>query len=350
MKLSAPFLQLPLSFDAERLAAEIAAIPESRWRPHPQGYPGNDALTLVSTGGDPDSDALGGQMKPTPNLLDCPYLMQAMAAIGATWGRSRLMRLSGDAEVTAHVDVDYYWREHIRVHVPIVTQPTVQFWCGQAQLNMKAGECWVFDTWSNHRVLNDAREARIHLVADTVGGAALWDLMRAARRHDEDRPGWTARAVEAQGQARPTLTCEAFNVPMVMTPWELRRHLIALLDEAQTKIPPAPQLAAVRETVERFLFAWGGAWAAHGDGEGGRAVYRELQNGLVRDLVALRFNQITLPNGISFGQAFAPILGVAVADPSFNAGAEGRAQPGAMGLPPGGFGRPAKPRSFELPS
>ena len=65
MKLQYPFMQLPVSFDAAALAAEVGAIEESAWRPHPQGYPGNDALTLVTTGGDPDSDAVGGQMRAT---------------------------------------------------------------------------------------------------------------------------------------------------------------------------------------------------------------------------------------------------------------------------------------------
>ena len=53
--------------------------------------------------------------------------MQVMASIGAVWGRTRLMRLSGHAEVTPHVDINYYWRERVRVHVPIVTQPTRAF-------------------------------------------------------------------------------------------------------------------------------------------------------------------------------------------------------------------------------
>ena len=66
MKLQVPFLQLPLLFDAEALAAEISAIGEDAWRPHPQGFPGNDALTLITTNGDPASDAVAGAMRPTP--------------------------------------------------------------------------------------------------------------------------------------------------------------------------------------------------------------------------------------------------------------------------------------------
>src|ERR1043165_4135410 len=153
MKLQTPFLQLPISFDAERLAEEVARVPEEAWRPHPNGLPGNDALTLVTTGGDPESDNLGGAMAPTPHLLACPYLMQVLEALDAVWGRSRLMRLSGQAEVTPHVDVNYYWREHMRVHVPIVTQPTVRFQCCPAEINMAEGECWIFDTWSRHCVI-----------------------------------------------------------------------------------------------------------------------------------------------------------------------------------------------------
>src|SRR5512139_39055 len=60
MKMQVPFMQLPLVFDAAALQAEIGAIAESAWRPHPQGYPGNDALTLITVGGDPDSDAADG--------------------------------------------------------------------------------------------------------------------------------------------------------------------------------------------------------------------------------------------------------------------------------------------------
>ena len=100
------------------------------------------------------------------------------------------MRLSGQAEVTPHVDVNYYWRERVRVHVPIVTQPTVRFTCGDAQINMRAGECWIFDTWRMHNVVNDHALPRIHLVADTVGGMGFWQLVARARPHTRVSADW----------------------------------------------------------------------------------------------------------------------------------------------------------------
>ena len=150
MKQQHPFLQLPIGFDAQALADEVLAIDESSWLPHPNGLPGNTALTLITTEGVAESNRLYGPMLPTKHLLRCPYLMQVLASIGATWGRTRLMRLSGQAEVRMHVDIHYYWRERMRVHVPIVTQPTVRFHCGDATINMAAGECWIFDTWRPH--------------------------------------------------------------------------------------------------------------------------------------------------------------------------------------------------------
>ena len=72
MKLSAPFIQLPLSFDAEVLAAEIDALGESVWRDHPQKFPGNSMLPLLAAGGEPTNESFVGEMAPTPELLRLP--------------------------------------------------------------------------------------------------------------------------------------------------------------------------------------------------------------------------------------------------------------------------------------
>lgn len=107
MKLQVPFIQLPLLFDAPVLAQEIEALGESVWKPHPQGFQGNSMLPLLAVGGDPDNEAFSGVMHPTPHLQRCPYLRQTLASFGATVGRTRLMRLAGQAEVTRHADQGY---------------------------------------------------------------------------------------------------------------------------------------------------------------------------------------------------------------------------------------------------
>ncbi|MBX7247973.1 MAG: sulfotransferase [Caulobacteraceae bacterium] len=299
MKLQAPFLQLPVLFDAAVLEAEIAALGEEGWLSHPSGYEGNDFLPLISAYGEPANEAFEGPMRPTPWLDRCPYLKQVLATLGATLGRTRLMRLSGQAEVNPHVDVNYYWRERMRVHVPVVTQPTVRFSAGATEINMKAGECWIFDTWSLHRVVNDAVEARIHLVADTVGGEGFWELVSGCRSATHPTPpGWKPREVVPDPAATPAdLPLETVNVPVVMTPWEAREHTNFLYAELA---PNQPAAAATYAATTRFLHVWTALWAAHGEDRAGWQAYRAALERLQRDLRQARAETLALQNGSGF--------------------------------------------------
>lgn len=306
MKLHAPFIQLPLAFDAAALADEVRALGEAPWKPHPQGFPGNSMLPLVAVGGDADNEAFAGVMAPTPALLACPRLQQVFASLGATIGRSRLMRLSGMAEVSRHTDQGYYWAERVRVHVPLVTQPTVRFECGDAAVHMAAGECWIFDTWRQHRVLNHATQARIHLVVDTVGGARFWDLVGRGRPHDVQPPGW-APAPIAASPAALAFECEQVNVPAVMTPWELQHHLEFLLDEAIAH-PVLPELA---RHVGTLLQGWRGLWAAHGDAQSARPAYRQAFAAFIA-AVKPRAAGVVLRNEMPWLEVVQAMLGRAV--------------------------------------
>ena len=327
MKLEAPFLQLPLFFDAALLAREIEALGEGAWRPHPQGFPGNSALALVSVDGNPASDAVQGPMRPTPQLLACPYLMQVMHSIGAVWGRSRLMRLSGQAEVMPHVDINYYWREHMRVHVPIVTQPTVRFECGGAAINMASGECWTFDTWRLHRVHNDDDRARIHLVADTVGGPRFWQHMRQARPHDREITGWKPTPV-SRAPATPELDYETYNLPSVMSPWEVREHLAFLVGEAQ---PDEGVQAFAQGVVAPFAREWHALWAKHGDSGKGLDEYRALRDQFRAQLP--RFESLRLANGILLVKAVSAIVTSNLVSNASVADVESRDLPGQSAAP-----------------
>ena len=50
MRLSQRFYQLPVLFDVERLQAEVAALPDEAWGPHPDRVHGNSAARLISAG------------------------------------------------------------------------------------------------------------------------------------------------------------------------------------------------------------------------------------------------------------------------------------------------------------
>ncbi|MGN6112032.1 MAG: aspartyl/asparaginyl beta-hydroxylase domain-containing protein [Luteimonas sp.] len=277
-----PFVQLPLLFDAGALAAEVDALGEGAWREHPQKFAGNSMLPLLAVGGDPANESFSGELAPTPELGCCPYLQQVLSSFGAVLGRTRLMRLSGQAEVSPHVDVDYYWAERVRVHVPIRTQPGVRFVCGGQTVHMAEGECWIFDTWRQHMVYNDTPAQRIHLVADTVGGAGFWSLVDRGRAPDAQPPAWQPIRVAPDAAARPVLRCERQNVPRVMSPWELQHHLQGF--EAELSDPASPDAARVRAAGMRLVRAWRGLWAHHGDAGGGGDDYRAALQAFLDEL------------------------------------------------------------------
>jgi len=304
LKLPNAFVQLPLRFDAQRLAEEVAALGEDTWRPHPQNFPGNAMLPLIASNGEAGNESFAPPMQPTPALHASPCLWQTVATLGATLGRTRLMRLDGKAEVTPHADQGYYWAERTRVHIPIVTAPDVRFICGESEVHMAAGECWIFDTWRIHQVINGPTVRRIHLVIDTVGGARFWDFAAKGRAHpsNADYTRWAAREVAFQSDARPDLVLENVSIPEVMTPWEIESRLGFLLSESTNH----PNMDKLRDHAAIFVRDWRGLWAQFGIGAQGKAHYRARRDAFVaavRPLAApiTLLNELNLFNAILAG-------------------------------------------------
>ena len=299
MHLSQPFLRLPKSFCAETIAAEVAALGPEAWVPHPGKLPGNDAVLLITPNGQM-TNAFTGPMGPTDHLRRCPYIMEIMADIGAVWGRSRLMGLAAGADVPPHVDVGYYWRTHTRIHIPVVTTPKVVFTCDDKSVHMAPGECWIFDSFRRHNVRNGGTEKRIHLVLDTVGGEALWDLVERAQQDGDEEPETLRPGV----MRTDLLAFEQLNAPGVMTPWEVRCHVDFLLE----KVAPGADIRPIGRRLERFADAWGATWAQFGPEERGLQTYQGLVASVERDMRALGAAAILLTNDVPLERALSELI------------------------------------------
>lgn len=309
MQFDRPFLKLPIRFDAETLEREARALPDSSWVPHPTGFKGNEAVRLVTVGGQP-TDAFEGPMRPTENLARCPYIQQVMAELDGVWSRSRLMGLGAGAEVPLHVDSHYHWRTHVRIHIPVITDPKVLFTCGDETVHMAAGECWLFDSFRWHRVENGWTERRVHLVLDTVMTPALRRLIDAARSPAVGEP----KVVAPGTDGAPQLRFEQVNVPPIMSPWEIRCHLDFIFAEAAEH----PRLAQLRDRLERFAEEWAALWAQYGANFSAAPAYRRLLKECRPDVIAIAGEEMMLKNdsfmhtvldALVFGPALAPALG-----------------------------------------
>jgi hypothetical protein len=173
MRPPAEFLRLPFLFNVERLSYEVSTFNEADWMTHPQGLQGNKSIPLISVNGEMN-DQFNGPMKITEHLESAPYIQQVIASFGEVFGRSRLMGLGAGFEIPQHRDINYHWYNRVRIHIPIVTDPTVLFYCGDTHVHMGAGESWIFDSWKPHRVQNDWDQHRVHLVVDTCGSKNFW--------------------------------------------------------------------------------------------------------------------------------------------------------------------------------
>ncbi len=287
MRFDTPFIKLPIEFDAETLEREVRALPASSWVPHPTGFVGNEAVRLVAVNGQPNDDFVG-PMRPTADLPRMPYVQQVMAQLDGVWSRSRLMGLGAGAEVPEHVDSHHHWRTHIRIHIPVITDPKVLFTCGGETVHMAAGECWLFDSFRFHQVANGWTERRVHLVLDTVMTGSLRDLIDAAKA------GAEPRHVAPGEPMRNPLRFEQFNQTPIMAPWEVRCHLAFILEH----VVDHPALPEARERLERFADCWAAAWAEFGPSHQGLPAFKQLIAGAHGDVTRIAGDEIVLSNTV----------------------------------------------------
>ena len=312
MKLPSAFIKLPLQFDAERLALEAAQFTERDWVDHPTGFTGNAAVRLISANGG-DNDAMGGPMRATPQLAQCPYIQQVLASFESVFGRSRLMGLGPKSEVPAHNDLNHHWHYRVRIHVPIFTWPEVRFHCGDQSVHMAPGEAWIFDNWRRHWVVNPTEHFRIHLVADTSGSPAFWRMV--ARGGDPLRLNVQTGVPEFIGYQPgviPLLLTENHNMAQVMPPGELDALVNDLVDDVRrSRSNDAAALTVFCDAARMFACAWRENWYLHADHTDGWPRYQALRREMARIAQGnlLRLGSNAAPLGSSMmGRVVLPAL------------------------------------------
>ena len=162
--------QLPLEFDAERLHLDLAKVREDEWITH---YNTSDhegpwhLAALISPGGMQEniwSCAIPEICRPTPLLERCQYLQDVLSQIQVEMSSVRLMRLGAGALIKEHSDS--LTDDDARIHVPITTNPEVEFYLNEEIVKMDAGSCWFLDFREPHSVVNRGSGSRTHLVID----------------------------------------------------------------------------------------------------------------------------------------------------------------------------------------
>jgi hypothetical protein len=221
---------LPLVFDPVRLRADLARVGSAAWSPHyndgDYGGQWRGAALRSASGASGDLWAQpreGSGFADTPLLDDCPYFREVLAAFPCPLKSARLLSLAPASFVREHSDhaLDYEDGE-IRIHIPVETNPDVEFYLAGERLLLEEGRCYYVNVNLPHRVNNGGASERVHLVIDATVDDWVHELFRQARAE-----GWrTARC------APPPRGFEAFR-DRIFQSRELREQLCAIDDRRQ---------------------------------------------------------------------------------------------------------------------
>jgi hypothetical protein len=117
----------------------------------------------------------------TPWLGRCPHCRAALTRFDCELGAARLMSLDAGSVIHEHRDHDLALDQGVvRLHIPITTNPGVEFVLNGTAVSMDPGECWYLRLSDPHRVENRGRVERVHLVIDATVNDWLRELIAGA--------------------------------------------------------------------------------------------------------------------------------------------------------------------------
>jgi hypothetical protein len=182
-----PWTKLPFLFDPDLLRSDLTAIAANAWISHfnHADYAGDwSSVSLRSKSGRPEDILPTGsvsEFSDTPLMDICPHLREAVEVFQFPKKSIRLLRLHPGSYIKEHVDRDLGLADgELRIHVPIETNDRVEFIVANRLLPLREGESWYIDFSQPHRIRNDGKTPRTHLVIDGTLNNWAEEMLRRA--------------------------------------------------------------------------------------------------------------------------------------------------------------------------
>lgn len=185
-------IKLPLTIDCEQALDEVSNIPKSLW---------NEFRSDIHT--DVESVFLKGYAPIENKKIDnereainyTPYLKSIIYDhLPGTPGKALVANLQPNGIIPMHWDGYlpphtpknpgwHYFRETLRLHIPLKTNPDVYFYCNNGFYQMETGSYWAINNLSDHGVINqNSIQNRIHLIVDIYPDKQTIDLIHTAKQ------------------------------------------------------------------------------------------------------------------------------------------------------------------------
>ena len=165
-------LRLPLSYDVERLQTGLQALCEVQRAPQPGPYHKGEwtGIALYSLGGKQStfpSAAGTDYYQETEELQRAPYFKQVLDSLKCPKQVVRILFLPPEGHIKDHFDFHTSFQFGLlRLHIPIVTHPDVEFLIDGQRMTWNPGELWYGDFSKVHSVKNNSSVVRAHMVID----------------------------------------------------------------------------------------------------------------------------------------------------------------------------------------
>lgn len=164
--------RLPLVFDPVRLAQDVSRLEGLSRLPQPGPYHKGEwtGIALYSTGGVQSAAPAFPSLFPyqfTADAAHAPYLCEILSSFPFPLHVVRVLRLQAGGLIRAHFDFDTTFQFGlVRLHIPLQTNPDVEFLIAGRRYDMRVGELWYGDFSQLHEVANRGNAARLHAVVD----------------------------------------------------------------------------------------------------------------------------------------------------------------------------------------
>jgi hypothetical protein len=176
------YSRLPVQLDLALLREALAGIRAAQWREHfnRDYFHGEWSGVVLISAADAHELAPGRQAPvQRPAWHAEPRWQQALQALPVQLVSARLLRLGPGSRILEHCDHDLQGEQaDLRLHIPLLSPPEVDFMLDGQRMPMAAGECWFLDLARPHSVINRDSCERIHLVLDCRPGVWLEQAIR----------------------------------------------------------------------------------------------------------------------------------------------------------------------------
>ena len=167
-------IRLPLSYDVGQLQQDLSATRRFSTVPQFGVYHNGEwtGLSLCAEGGDAYTTKTGivptGQPFTYTEVIQyTPYFRQVLDGLSCPKRSVRLLHLPPGGRIERHADPPLTFQHGVlRLHIPIVTHPDVEFVIGDHRCVWQAGELWWGDFSLPHHVYNKSPINRVHIVID----------------------------------------------------------------------------------------------------------------------------------------------------------------------------------------